>query len=106
MLTIHDMRSLLECIQFVRGTAVQTAVNVSSTGILIALLPGIAMKLLWSARTWDWVCPGRSRAGTRVGVEASRRALPDLSVLARLHDVASPVSAPRACKALRRWRPR
>ena len=47
VLTIHDMRSLLECIQFVRRTAVQTAVHVITTGILIALLTGIAMKLRW-----------------------------------------------------------
>ena len=47
VLTIHDMRSLLECIQFVRRTAVQTAVHVITTGILIALLTGIAMKLKW-----------------------------------------------------------
>jgi hypothetical protein len=40
-------RSLLECIQFVRRTAVQTAVHVITTGILIALLTGIAMKLRW-----------------------------------------------------------
>ena len=45
VLTIHDMRSLLECISFVRRTAVQTAVHVITTGILIALLTGIAMKL-------------------------------------------------------------
>jgi hypothetical protein len=45
VLTIHDMRSLLECIQFVRRTAVQTAVNVITTGVLIALPTGIAMKL-------------------------------------------------------------
>ena len=38
VLTIHDMRSLLECIQFVRRTAVQTAVHVITTGVLIALL--------------------------------------------------------------------
>jgi hypothetical protein len=38
VLTIHDMRSLLECISFVRRTAVQTAVNVITTGVLIALL--------------------------------------------------------------------
>jgi len=37
----------LECIQFVRRTAVQTAVHVITTGILIALLTGIAMKLRW-----------------------------------------------------------
>lgn len=47
VLTIHDMRSLLECIRFVRRTAVQTAVHVITTGILIALLTGIAMKLRW-----------------------------------------------------------
>ena len=32
VLTIHDMRSLLECVQFVRRTAVQTAVHVITTG--------------------------------------------------------------------------
>jgi Family of unknown function (DUF6127) len=47
VLTIHDMRSLLECIQFVRRTAVQTAVNVITTGVLVALLAGIAMRLRW-----------------------------------------------------------
>ena len=47
VLTIHDMRSLLECISFVRRTAVQTAVHVITTGVLIALLTGIAMKLRW-----------------------------------------------------------
>lgn len=47
MLTIHDMRSLLECISFVRRTAVQTAVHVITTGILLALLAGVAMKLRW-----------------------------------------------------------
>jgi Family of unknown function (DUF6127) len=47
VLTIHDMRSLLECIQFVRKTAVQTAVHVITTGALIALLTGIAVKLRW-----------------------------------------------------------
>jgi hypothetical protein len=47
VLTIHDMRSLLECIQFVRLTAVQTAVNAITTGVLVALLAGIAMKLRW-----------------------------------------------------------
>jgi len=47
VLTIHDMRSLLECVQFVRKTAVQTAVHVITTGALIALLTGIAMKLRW-----------------------------------------------------------
>jgi hypothetical protein len=47
VLTIHDMQSLLECIQFVRRTAVQTAVHVITAAALIALLTGIAMKLKW-----------------------------------------------------------
>ena len=48
VLTIHDMRSLFfDCIGFVRRTAVQTAVHVITTGILIALLTGIAIKLRW-----------------------------------------------------------
>ena len=46
-LTIHDIRSLLECIQLVRRTAVETAVNFITTGVLIALLTGIAIKLRW-----------------------------------------------------------
>jgi len=46
-LTIHDMRSLLECISFVRRTAVQTAVHVITAGVLVAMLTGIAMKLKW-----------------------------------------------------------
>jgi hypothetical protein len=48
VLTIHDTcdRSW-SAIQFVRRTAVQTAVNVITTGALIALLTGIAMKLRW-----------------------------------------------------------
>jgi hypothetical protein len=32
-LTIHEMRSLLECIHFVRRTAVQTAVDVITIGV-------------------------------------------------------------------------
>ena len=47
VLTIHDMRSLLECIQFVRRTAVQTAVHAITTATVIALLTWIAMKLRW-----------------------------------------------------------
>ncbi len=47
VLPIHDIQPLLEYIQFVRRTAVQTAVHVITTGILIALLTGIAMKLRW-----------------------------------------------------------
>ena len=40
VLTIHDMRSLLECIQFVRRTAVQTAVHAHPTGIRPAVERG------------------------------------------------------------------
>jgi Family of unknown function (DUF6127) len=47
VLTIHDMRSLLECISFVRRTAVQTAVHVLTSAVLVALLAGMAMKLRW-----------------------------------------------------------
>jgi len=47
VLTIHDIRSLLECISFGRRTAVQTAVHVITTGVLIALMTGVAMKLTW-----------------------------------------------------------
>ena len=45
VITIHDMRSQLECIQFVRRTAVQIAVAVITTRALITLLVGIATKL-------------------------------------------------------------
>jgi hypothetical protein len=45
VLTIQDMQSLLESIQFVRRTAVQTAVHVIAAAALIVLLTGIAMKL-------------------------------------------------------------
>lgn len=47
VLTIHDMRSLLECIQFVWRTGVQTAVHVITSAVLVALLAGIAMKIRW-----------------------------------------------------------
>jgi hypothetical protein len=47
VLTIHDMRSLLECIQFVRRTAVQTAVHVITSGVLVALLAGFELRLRW-----------------------------------------------------------
>ena len=40
-------QSLLECIQFVRRTAVQTAVHIITAAALISLLTGIAMKLRW-----------------------------------------------------------
>lgn len=44
-LDIRDLRSLIECIRFVRRTAVQTAVRLITTGILLMLLAGIAIKL-------------------------------------------------------------
>ena len=44
-LDIRDLRSLLECLRFVRRTAVQTTVRLITTGILIALIAGIALKL-------------------------------------------------------------
>ena len=44
-LDIRDLRALLDCIRFVRRTAVQTAVHLITTGIMLALLAGIALKL-------------------------------------------------------------
>jgi hypothetical protein len=44
-LDIRDLRSLLDCIRFVRRTAVQTAVHLITTGVMLALLAGIALKL-------------------------------------------------------------
>jgi hypothetical protein len=44
-LDIRDLRSLLECLRFVRRTAVQTTVRVITTGILLALIVGLAIKL-------------------------------------------------------------
>ena len=42
---IRDLRSLLASIRFVRRTAVQTAVRIITTGVILALLAGIAVKL-------------------------------------------------------------
>lgn len=44
-LDIRDLRALIECIRLVRRTAVQTIVRLITTGILLALLAGIAIKL-------------------------------------------------------------
>ena len=44
-LDIRDLRALLDCIRFVRRTAVQTSVHLITTGIILALLAGIALKL-------------------------------------------------------------
>ncbi len=42
---VRDLRSLLDCIRFVRRTAVKTTVHLVTTGIILALLAGIALKL-------------------------------------------------------------
>lgn len=44
-LDIRDLRSLLSSIRFVRRTAVQTTVHIITTGVILALLAGIALKL-------------------------------------------------------------
>ena len=44
-LDIRDLRALLAGLRMVRRTAVQTAVRMLTTGILLALLAGIALKL-------------------------------------------------------------
>ena len=44
-LDIRDLRSLVECIRLVRRTAVQTTVRMITTGVMLALLAGIAIKL-------------------------------------------------------------
>ena len=44
-LDIRDLRSLLASIRFMRRTAVQTTVHLITTGTILALLAGIALKL-------------------------------------------------------------
>ena len=44
-LDIRDLRSLVDCIRLVRRTAVRTAVRLLTTGLLLALLTGAAVKL-------------------------------------------------------------
>ncbi|MCA0871388.1 DUF6127 family protein [Seohaeicola saemankumensis] len=44
-LDIRDLRSLLDCIRFVRRTAVQTTVHLITTGLILAMLAGTAIKL-------------------------------------------------------------
>ena len=44
-LDIRDLRSLVDCIRLVRRTAVQTVVRMITTGVMLALLAGIAIKL-------------------------------------------------------------
>ena len=44
-LDIRDLRSLVDCVRLVRRTAMQTAVRMITTGVMLALLAGIAIKL-------------------------------------------------------------
>ena len=44
-LDIRDLRSLVDCIRLVRRTAIQTAVRMITTGVMLALLAGTAIKL-------------------------------------------------------------
>ena len=44
-LDIRDLRSLLDCVRFVRRTAVQTTVHLITTGLILAMLAGTAIKL-------------------------------------------------------------
>ena len=44
-LDIRDLRALVDCIRLVRRTAMQTAVRMITTGVMLALLAGIAVKL-------------------------------------------------------------
>lgn len=44
-LDIRDLRTLLASIRLVRRTAVQTTVHLITTGVILALLAGIALKL-------------------------------------------------------------
>jgi hypothetical protein len=44
-LDTRDLRSLVECIRLVRRTAVQTTVRMITTGVMLALLAGISIKL-------------------------------------------------------------
>ncbi|HXF88291.1 MAG TPA: DUF6127 family protein [Xanthobacteraceae bacterium] len=44
-LDVRDLRALIECLRLVRRTAVQTIVRLITTGILLALIAGIAIKL-------------------------------------------------------------
>jgi hypothetical protein len=42
---VRDLRALLASIRFVRRTAVQTTVHLITTGLILALLAGITLKL-------------------------------------------------------------
>ncbi len=42
---IRDLRSLLGCMRLAKRTAVQTSVRLITTGIILALMAGVAVKL-------------------------------------------------------------
>ena len=42
---VHDLRSLLSALRLVRTTALQTAVRMIVTGLLLILMAGLAIKL-------------------------------------------------------------
>ena len=42
---LRDLRALLDCIRLVRRTALKTSIHILTTGIMLALLAGIALKL-------------------------------------------------------------
>ncbi len=42
---IHDLRTLLESLRMARRTAWQTTIRLMTTGLLLALIAGIAVKL-------------------------------------------------------------
>ena len=44
-LDIRDLGSRVDCIRFVRRTAMQTAVRMITPGVMLALLAGLAIKL-------------------------------------------------------------
>jgi Family of unknown function (DUF6127) len=47
VLTIHDVQSLLECTSSSAAPQYRTAVHVTTTGVLVALLAGISLKPRW-----------------------------------------------------------
>ena len=42
---VRDLRALVDSIRLVRRTAMQTAIRMITTGVILALLAGIALKL-------------------------------------------------------------
>lgn len=44
-LDIHDLRCLLDVIRLVRRTVLQTTIRMITTGVMLALLAGIVLKL-------------------------------------------------------------